>query len=151
MKKLNKIAGITLMITALAIPAFAWGPSMGKGFEPKTCKNCDNCQMTLTTEQQEQMQELHKKMNGKTTDARNEMMKKQIDLNAVINSDKPDLKKAKAIQKEISKLQAKISQVNLEFIIEAKKINPDMPRGMGHQMGKGRRGMHRGMGMGRGM
>lgn len=148
MKKMKKITGITLMIMALAIPAFAFGPGMGhgfgSGFGPGPCRDCDNCPNKLSTEQQEKLDELMKNFEDKTADARNEIMKKQIDLNAEINKDTPDLKKAKAIQKDINELQAKITDAHLEFIIEAKKINPDMPFGKGH-MGKGPRDMQRGM------
>ena len=87
------------------------------------------------------MDSLHKTYQDKTTDTRNEIMKKQIDLNAEINKDNPDLKKAKAIQKDINELQAKINDAHLEFIIEAKKVNPDMPFGKGTRMGKGMKGM----------
>ena len=140
MKKMKKITGITLLVMALAIPVFAWGPGMGRGFGPG--RNCDNCpKNNLTAEQQEKMDSLHKTYQDKTTDARNEIMKKQIDLNAEINKDNPDLKKAKAIQKDINELQAKINDAHLEFIIEAKKVNPDMPFGKGTRMGKGMKGM----------
>ena len=144
MKKIKKITGITLMIISIAIPAFAWGPGMGPGFGPGHYRNCDNCRYNLTTEQQEKLNDLHKIFNDKTTDARNEIMKKQIDLNALLNSDNPDLKKAKAIQKDIDELQSKINEAHLEFIIEAKKVNPDMLYGNGPRTGRGMRG-NRGM------
>lgn len=144
---MKKITGITLLVMALAIPVFAWGPGMpgmGPGFGPGFGRNYDN-RPNLSTEQQEQLDELMKNFDDKTADARNEIMKKQIDLNAEINRDEPDLKKAKAIQKDINELQAKISNAQLEFIIEAKKINPDMPFGKGRGMGRGSKGMRRGM------
>ena len=134
---------------AIAIPVFAWGPGMGSGFGPGLkhgpCRNCDNCPNKLTTEQQEKLDELMKSFKDKTVDARNEIMKRQIDLNAEINRDNPDLKKAKAIQKDINELQAKISDAHLEFIIEAKKINPDMQLGKTSKMDRGSKGMHRAM------
>ena len=145
MKKVKKITGITLMIMALTIPAFAWGPGMGRGFGPGHGKNCDNCTSNLTTEQQEKLKELHKTFQDKTADARNEIMKKQIDLNAELNKDNPEFKKAKAIQKGINELQAKITDAQLELMIEAKKVNPDMQPGRGFKMGRGMRGMHKGM------
>jgi Spy/CpxP family protein refolding chaperone len=146
MEKIKKITGITLLIMALAIPAFALGPGMGRGFRPGPDRNCDVCpKNNLTTEQQEKLDELHKAFQEKTADARTEIMKKQIDLNAEINKDAPDLKKAKAIQKDINELQAKITDAHLEFVIEAKKVNPDTPFGKGRGMGRGSKGMRRGM------
>ena len=149
---MKKIAGIALLVMVLALPAFAWGPGgrgMGRGFGMAPRGNSDNFHRNLTTEQQKKLDELHKKFQDKTAGARDEIMKKQIDLRAEINKDTPDLKKAKAIQKDINELQATISDARLEFIIEAKKIAPDMPFGMGPGMRRGMRGMrgmHRGMG-----
>ncbi|MGD9158529.1 MAG: periplasmic heavy metal sensor [Desulfobacteraceae bacterium] len=141
MKKIKKITGITLMVMALAIPAFAWGPGMGPGFGQGPCRNCDKYPCNLTEEQQKKLDELHKAFQDKTADARTEIMKKEIDLNAELSRDKPDIKTAKAIQKDINELQAKISDAHLEFIIEAKKVTPDMPFGKGPKMGRGMRGM----------
>ena len=147
MNRIKKITGITLIAIAIALPVFAWGPGFGMGFGSGPCINCDNCGKRLTAEEQDKMDELTKSFEDKTSGVRDEIIKKQIDLNAVIESDKPDLNKAKAIQKEINDLQAKISDAHLEFIIEAKKINPDMGFGRCARMDRNMRG---GRGMGRG-
>lgn len=145
MNRIKKITGITLIVIAVAIPAFGWGPGFGMGFGPGSDYGCYNCNR-LTAEEQDKLDDLYNAFEDKTKDARNEIIKKQIDLNAVIESDEPDLKKAKAIQKEINDLQATISDARLELIIEAKKINPDMGFGRGSRMDRNMRG---GRGMGR--
>ena len=147
MKNMKKITGITLLVMALAIPAFAWGQGLGRGFGPGPGRNFENLSNNkLTTEQQEKLNELRKGFQDKTADARTEFMKKQIDLNAELNRNEPDLKKAKAIQKDINELQAKITDAHLEFIVEAKKVNPDMTfSGKGPRMGRESRGMRRSM------
>lgn len=147
MNRIKKITGVTLIIIAMVIPAFAWGQGFGMGYGPGPCFNCDNCCNRLTAEEQDKLDDLYSAFEDKTKDARNEIIKKQIDLNSVIEEKEPDLKKAKAIQKEINDLQAKISDAHLEFIIEAKKINPDMGFGRGAGMDRNMRG---GRGMGRG-
>ena len=150
MKKIKKITGIALIVMALALPAFARGPGMGPGgmgpgFGPGPGRNCDNCPNNLTEEQQEKLKELHKTFQDKTAESRTEIMKRQIDLTAELNKDEPDLKKAKTIQKDINELQAKISDAHLEFIIEAKKINPDIAPKRGAKMEREMRGRHRGL------
>ena len=155
MKNIKKITGITLLVMALAVPVFAWNPGMGRGgmgtgFGPGPSRNWENSRNNLTKEQQDKLNDLHKQFRDKTADARNEIIKKGVDLRAELNRDNPDINKAKAIQKDINELQAKISDAHLEFIIAAKKIAPDMPFGMGRGMGgfgmRGMRGgMHRGM------
>ncbi|MBN1905099.1 MAG: periplasmic heavy metal sensor [Deltaproteobacteria bacterium] len=147
MNSIKRITGITLLIFVLAIPAFAWGPGFGMGFGPGPYYDYDNNFSRLTEEEQDKLDDLYSAFEDKTKDARNEIIKKQIDLNAVIEDKEPDLKKAKAIQKEINDLQAIISDAHLEFIIEAKKINPDIGIGKGARMDRGTRG---GRGMGRG-
>ncbi len=147
MNTIKKIAGITLIVMAVTLPVFARGTGFGMGFGPGPDYGCYNCGNRLTGEEQDKMDALIKGFEDKTAGVRDEITKKQIDLNAVIESDEPDLKKAKAIQKEINDLQAKISDAHLEFIIEAKKINPDMGFGRGSRMD---RGMRAGRGMGRG-
>lgn len=147
MNSIKRITGITLLIFVLAIPAFAWGPGFGMGFGPGPYYDYDNNFSRLTEEEQDKLDDLYSAFEDKTKEARNEIIKKQIDLNAVIEDKEPDLKKAKAIQKEINDLQATISDAHLEFIIEAKKINPDMGFGRGAGMDRNMRG---GRGMGRG-
>lgn len=145
MKKIKKIAGITLLIMTLALPVLAWGPGFAQGFGPGPCWNCDNCCSQLTKEQQEKLNDLYKNYEDKTTEARNEITKKQIDLNTELNRNEPDIKKAKSIQKDINELQDKVSEAHLEFIVEAKKIYPDLNTRMGSIMGRGTKGMRRGM------
>jgi hypothetical protein len=43
-----------------------------------------------------------------------------------------DAGKAKTLQKEICDLKAKLSQAQIQFEIEERKINPDPPMGMGY-------------------
>ncbi|MBN2417827.1 MAG: periplasmic heavy metal sensor [Deltaproteobacteria bacterium] len=140
MKNINKITGITLLLLSLAIPAFAWGPGMGPGFGHGQYWNYDNYYNRLSRDEIDKLDELRATLEDKTKEAGNEIIKKQIDLNAELEKDSPDIKKAKAIQNEINDLEAKIDEAHLEFIVDAKKINPDIPFGPGSRMGRGARG-----------
>lgn len=153
MKNITKIAGITLLVVALAVPAFAQRQARGKGIQQKGMQNVQERLANLTPEQQENLEELkalHEKFTDETADARNEMAKKYIDLKAILQSDDPNVNDAKAIQKEINKLQAEISEARLELMIEAKKIAPDRSFGRGFGMGQTMKGERGGMGF-RGM
>ena len=149
MKNITKITGITLLIVALAVPAFAQRQARGKGLPQKGIQNVQERLANLTPEQQEKLEELkalHEKFRDETADTRNEMAKKIIDLKAVLESDDPDVNDAKAIQKDISKLQAKFSEARLELIIEAKKLAPDKPFGRSFGARQSMSGMRGGMG-----
>lgn len=149
MKKISKITGITLLIVALAVPAIAARQDTRRDRGQRVQKFVQNRLANLTPEQKEnleELRELHKKFRDATADTRNEMAKRYIDLKAVLESDDPDVDEAKAIQKDISKLQAKIDQAQVELIIEAKKIAPNVPFGRGFGIDRGVRGMRGGIG-----
>ena len=149
MKNIIRITGITLLIAALAVPAFAQGRARDRVLSQKNVDAVKERLASLTPEQQEKLEalkELGEKFRGETADSRNEMAKRQIDLRAVLESDDPSVADAKAIQKDSSKLQAKIDQARVEFIIEAKKISPERPFRGAFGMGRDLRGMGGGMG-----
>ena len=79
----------------------------------------------FTEEQREQLEEVLKNFFDETTDLRNDLRTKATELTNILSSAEPDADKAKAIQKEISDLQAKLAQKRLELRLEVIKINPD--------------------------
>jgi len=110
----------------------------------------------LTTEQREQLEKAHKAFIDGTTDLRNNLRTKNAELTNLLSSAEPDANKAKALQKEISDLQANLAQKRLELRLEVLKINPDARyghwQGRRNMMGFGpRMGFGRGMGFGPGM
>lgn len=125
MRGIIKIMGVALLVTTIATPVWAWERGMGRGRVMRGFAGGEYQTGNLTEEQRNRMRELHKKFQDETSDMRNEMMKKSIDLRAVLNDSEPDIEKAKAIQKEINDLRAKLAQVRIGYIIQAKKINPD--------------------------
>ncbi len=143
MKGIIRIMGVALLITAMAVPAFA---QRGMGREGKGMRGPMRGEFLrgdLTDEQVTQLQELRDKYLDETSGIKDEIAKKAIDLRAVLNEEEPDAKKAKAIQKDISDLEAKLDQARIDHIIEAKKINPDCPL-----YGRGMMGGMRGFGPG---
>jgi hypothetical protein len=80
-------------------------------------------------------------------DTLKQLMSKQFDLKTILNSTKPDVEKAKAVQKEISDLNAKLAQKKIDLYIELRKINPNAKFGVKEGEGHGMKGM---MGMGHG-
>jgi zinc resistance-associated protein len=85
-----------------------------------------------------------------TADLRQEVHQKRLALRSELAKKDPDTAVAKALQKEISALQAQLGEKRLDHMIEMKKINPNaggrwMSGGghMGSGPGQGR-GWHRG-------
>jgi Spy/CpxP family protein refolding chaperone len=102
----------------------------------------------LTDEQREQINKLQQKFYDDTAQLRSQIAAKHSELNILMNTSNPDVQKAKALQKEVSDLKAKMAQETLNFQFEVRKINPDARLGMGY--GRGMGGPGRGMGGHRG-
>ncbi len=73
-----------------------------------------------------------------TRDLRRAMADKEWDLRREITADKPDAKKAAAIQKELSGLRAEFDQKLLTHRLRMRALMPDDEDGFGPGMGMGR-------------
>ena len=131
MKRLFSIAAVILLVGVIAVPLMAQGPGRGKGgtgiyggrgdFGYGFRTGYEN----LSTEQRQQLDALHKKFYEDTKQLRKGLRDKRIELHDLLDTDTPDLEKAKAIQSEISSTQAKMAQKRVEFMVEKRKIAPD--------------------------
>ena len=136
MKRSLTILAIVLLVGVIAYPVLAQGPKWGKGGSGYE-KPYDRYG-TLTAEQREKLEMAHKKFFDETIQIRNELRTKSAELNTVLNSTDPDTEKAKTLQKEISDLQATLSQKRIDLELEERKINPDARYGKGYGKGYGR-------------
>jgi zinc resistance-associated protein len=94
----------------------------------------------LTEDQRNQLDQLSRRFYDETAKLRSQLWNKSGELSALLDSSNPDVDKARALQKEISELRAKLDQVRINFELEANKINPDLRYarrggGYGHHMG----------------
>jgi Spy/CpxP family protein refolding chaperone len=106
----------------------------------------------LTEEQRDQLNGLHKEFQEETAELRDNLSNKSGELRKILTSGKPDEKKAKSLQKEISKLQAELSQKTMGFRLKVREILPET--GYAREYGRGFgpfRGYGSHMGRGRGM
>lgn len=86
-----------------------------------------------------------------TSDLRENLYQKELELRSELAKKDPDANKAVALQKEISELESQLDQKRVEHRIRMQKENPEFFSGRGY--GYGGRGMGRGFygkGMGRG-
>lgn len=151
MKRLLTLGGVAVLIAALAMPAFARGPGWGGrggnwGGGPGNCPNYPGAQTNLTDEQQKQLTDLGRKFYDSTAQLRSQMWAKRGEFQALMSASNPDPEKARALQKDLSDLRAKLAQERLAYSLEERKINPDARYQGGFGQGQGR-----GMGWGRGM
>ena len=124
-----------------------WGGALGYPWQ------YDRGYGNLTQEQRTQLDGLYQKFYDETATLRNEIWTKSGKLNSLLNTSSPDSEKARALQKEVTDLGAKISEKRLDLELEARKIVPGVgyARGWGMGSGMGPGMMHPGWGMGPGM
>ena len=159
MKKLTLIIGTTLLVAAVVVPVFGWGPGGGRGgmmdcYYNRNIENTgqfarggmmggynresgyNNWNNNLTEDQITQLNNLQKKFYDETADIREQMWAKSNELNTALNSSEPDADRVKALQAEINDLRAQMSDARVDYELEAKKINPDgnSTRGVGPRM-----------------
>ncbi len=158
MRNILTIGGIVVLVAAIAIPVLAHGPGRGMGRHMMGyreggpgygCEN-DRGYDKLTEEQRSKSDELYRKFSDKTAKLRDEIWAKSAALDTLLNSANTDAAKAKAIQKEISDLRARIAQERINLRLEGQKIAPELRSGRGYQ-GRHMRGHGHGMGYGRHM
>lgn len=146
MKKIAIIIGILLLAGTVAVPVMAWRPHWGgghhmMGYWGSNSEYGRGIYGNLTSEQETKLEDLDRKFNSETEDLRDKIWTRSRDLDNVLNSTNPDLEKAKALQKEISDLRAKLDQKTVTYQLEVRKIVPDQQ--LGHGYGRGY-GYHRG-------
>jgi zinc resistance-associated protein len=148
MKKLLTTLGILVLVGFLTAPVFAqrWGG--GKNYGGPGAGPCWYEGGDLTDTQRAELDKLHQQFVDDTAKMREEIWNKSAELDTLLNSSNPDTKKAKALQKEISDLQAKMSDKRVDFELKARKIAPNARSGRGYGKGYGR-GYGHGYGGGR--
>ncbi|MBN1832348.1 MAG: periplasmic heavy metal sensor [Deltaproteobacteria bacterium] len=143
MKRLSIFLGIVLLFVVIAAPLSARGgrgmghsPFMGYGpgldIDPRMGDFPVMPRFSpLTEEQRAQLDERNNRFLEETAEIRKSLSSKFDELNTILTSEKPDEKKAKALQKEISELQVKLSEKRLDFRLDMAKIIPESGLGRG--------------------
>ena len=132
MKKLVTIIGILLLTAVIAYPVFAHGPGWGRwdhmwgsGGGPGSHRQDGRGFRGLTEEQQAKLDGFDQKFFNETGSLRGEIWSKKAELDSLLNSQNPDGEKMKALQKEISTLQAQMSEKRLSYRLESRKVAPE--------------------------
>lgn len=147
MKKVLTTLGILVLVSFLAAPVLAnrWGGGErygGPGDGPCWLEG-----RNLTDSQKAELDKLHQQFVDDTAKMREEIWNKSAELDTLLNSSDPDPKKVKALQKEISGLEAQMSEKRIDLELKARKIAPNARAGRGYGKGYGR-GYGHGYGMG---
>jgi Spy/CpxP family protein refolding chaperone len=136
------LAVVLALALTLGLAASSWarpgGGGMGCGMMGA---------MNLTPDQAGKLFDLKEKFRTDTVAVRKGMMVKHAELAALWKAEKPDQTAITAKQKEVNALRDQMQEKRTAFMLEARKIAPELAKGFGRGMGYG---MHHGGGMGHG-
>jgi Spy/CpxP family protein refolding chaperone len=140
--KTSKISVVVLLALTLALglAASSWARPFGGGMGGGM--GCGPGAMNLTPDQAGKLFDLKEKFRTDTVAARKQMMVKHAELAALWKAEKPDQAAITAKQKELNAVRDQMQEKRTAFMLEARKIAPELAQG---------RGMGWGMGHGRGM
>ena len=148
MKSKMKQISILAVLAVFGLSAFAfagWGVGSGHMMGSGWHRGWDN-DRDLSSEQVAELQRQRAEFFKATEDVRQELNAKALALESELAQKDPDIGRAKALQKDISKLRADLDQKRLEYDIQAGKSardwghGPMMGYGYGAEMGYGHHG-----------
>jgi Spy/CpxP family protein refolding chaperone len=153
----GKILMVVVLVAVFAIAAtsFAgwgrgggrgWGGNcwgQGQGYGPRGYGG-QGYQSNLSEEEMTKLNQERQAFYEATSDLREKLYQKELELRSELAKPEPDAKKAAGLQKEISGLENELDQKRLDHRIKMRKDFPQM-RYRGEGYGRGGRGMGRGM------
>ena len=108
-----------------------------RGRGPGYSGSSDRGYNTITPEQRAQLEQLDRKFYDETANFRDKIWAKSAELDALLNRTNPDIEKARALQREIHDLRARLDQKKIDYELEARKINPEPRLSYGRGRGDG--------------
>jgi zinc resistance-associated protein len=143
--KISIVVALALALT-LGLAASSWagpgGCGMGGGMGGGMGCGMMGAQ-NLSPDQAGKLFDLKEKFRTDTAQVRKQMMMKHAELAALWKAEKPDQAAIVAKQKELNALREQMMEKRTAFMLEARKIAPELGKGFG-------RGMWHGRGMGPG-
>jgi Spy/CpxP family protein refolding chaperone len=132
MKKGFPLILLFTAIVALSFTAFAGGETGYGSGRGKTVKNRSDFghgaryMENLSRNDIKKMNEERDAFFLSTEKLRQDIYAKELELNAELGKKESDAEKALKLQKEISDLESKFDQMRINYMINMKKINPDL-------------------------
>jgi zinc resistance-associated protein len=113
------------------------GPGMHQGYSGESG---NDYRADLKDEDLKALEEERSAFLKATDSVRQNLYSKELELRSELYKENPDVAKAEALQKEISKIESELDQKRIGHMIQIRKLNPNAGRGfmMGdHHMGYG--------------
>lgn len=140
MRKTITIISALVFITFMGGTVFAWGPGMGRGGMQQDCQwaaGGQNRGDNLTQEQKDAFSALRQKFIDDTYELRAAKFQKHAEMKLLLETSAPDKDKLSALSQEILDIQKQLRDKRIDFVLDAKKISPELGMGMGSCGGMG--------------
>ncbi len=110
-----------------------YGPGMGYGRGMGQGLGRFGYSPNLSEEEVKKLDEERSAFFESTTNLRNNIFQKRLELRSELAKQTPDVQIAGKLQKEISELEAQFDQKRIDHLVKMKNINPNVGRGFGGQ------------------
>lgn len=136
MKKTAVFITVLMAVGLMTTAAFAWGPGHGtRGYGPDR----QGAWTDLSTAQKDELTALRQKFIDETYPMRAEIMQKTTETRMLMATSDPDKAALLRLAEKTSALEKQVQEKQIDFMLAAKKVAPELRFGMGGGPGSGNR------------
>ena len=142
MKKSITIISSVLFLALFTGSVFAFGPGMGMGGGSYSCRGFggEAAWDDLSKEQKDELTALRQKFIDETYALRASMLQKHQEMKLLMETSTPDRAKLSKLSGEILDIEKQLNEKQIDFMLSAKKISPEIALGAGFGRGQGKSG-----------
>ncbi len=142
MKKSITIISSVVFLALFTGSVFAFGPGMGMGGGSSSCSGFggEAAWDDLSKEQRDELTALRQKFIDETYALRASMLQKHQEMRLLMETSTPDRAKLSKLSGEILDIEKQLNEKQIDFMLSAKKISPEIALGAGFGRGHGKSG-----------
>jgi zinc resistance-associated protein len=142
MKKSITIISSVVFLALFTGSVFAFGPGMGMGGGYSSCRGFGGGAAwdDLSKEQRDELATIRQKFIDDTYALRTSMFQKHQEMSLLMETSAPDRAKLSKLSGEILDIEKQLNEKQIDFMLAAKKISPELALGQGFGRGQGKFG-----------
>jgi zinc resistance-associated protein len=142
MKKSIIVISSVVFLALFTGSVFAFGPGMGMGGGYSSCRGFGGGDVwdDLSKEQKDELTALRQKFIDETYALRTSMFQKHQEMRLLMETSAPDRAKLSKLSGEILDIEKQLNEKQIDFMLAAKKISPELALGAGFGRGQGKSG-----------
>ena len=142
MKKSILVISSVVFLALFTGSVFAFGPGMGMGGGSYTCRGLGGGAAwdDLSKEQKDELTALRQKFIDETYTLRTSMLQKHQEMRLLMETSAPDRAKLSKLSGEILDIEKQLNEKQIDFMLAAKKVSPELALGAGFGRGHGKSG-----------